>query len=534
MLDKLFHPLSDFIDLEFKATENIISYCYEGICPRTGEKFSLPRNLLIEKIAYQLMKLLEKEAIYNIEGKMYGLLLVENNDHQLGIIKAFSGKLKGESYVKGWVSEISGKKAIALAENLTIAKLDQIKQEIILLEKSIERKKYENLLAESQKNREKMNLLHQKNRQLRQEKRQLLGDSISPEIKEKLEEESRLDGIEKRNFKRKWQQILQPLEEVILEADQRIIELKKERQELSRNLQLQMQNAYSLTNFAGLTLSLSDVIKKDYIPTGTGDCCAPKLLHYAANNNLRPLAMAEFWWGEDSVSGNKIKGHFYPACEDRCQPLMGFLLSGINQNFPIISNQKIPIIYEDEYLLVVNKPSGLLSVPGRGSQHYDSVETRLNLKAVHRLDQDTSGLLILAKDQETEGKMKRLFEVKKVKKLYQAILEREITLKSGLIDLPLWGNPENRPFQEVNWQKGKSSQTYFQVKEGNRIEFQPITGRTHQIRVHSREGLGVGILGDRLYGNSQQVTRLHLHACEIEFEHPFFKTMIDLKSETPF
>lgn len=534
MLDKMFHPISDFIDPEFNATENIISYCYEGIWPQTGEKFSLPRNLLIEKIAKQVMKLLEKETIYNIEGKMYGILLVENNAHQLGIIKAFSGKLNGKSYLQGWVSEISGKKAIALAENLTLAKLDQIKQKIISLEKSIEREKYENLLAESQKNREKMNLNHQKNRQLRQEKRQLLGDNISTEIREKLEEESRLDGIEKRNFKRKWQQILLPLEAEILEADKRIIEFKKERQELSRNLQLQMQNAYSLTNFAGLTLSLSDVIKKEYIPTGTGDCCAPKLLHYAANNNFKPLAMAEFWWGEDSISGNKIKGHFYPACEERCQPLMGFLLSGISPNLTIISNQKIPLIYEDKYLLVVNKPSGLLSVPGRGSQYYDSVESRLNLKAVHRLDQDTSGLLILAKDQETEGKMKRLFEEKKVKKVYHAILEREITIKSGIIDLPLWGNPENRPFQEVNWQKGKSSQTYFQVMEGNRIQFQPVTGRTHQIRVHSREGLGVAILGDRLYGNSQQVTRLHLHASKIEFEHPVFKILIDFKSEIPF
>ncbi len=534
MLDKFFHPISDFIDDQLDHTKNIISYCYEGICPQTGERFSLPRNLLIEKIADQLMKLLERENIYNIEGKMYGILLVENNAHQLGIIKAFSGKLNGESYLKGWVSEISGKNAIALAENLTIAKLDQIKQEIISLEKSIEREKYENLLAESKINREKMNLRHQKNRKLRQEKRQLLGDSISTEIREKLEEESRLDGIEKRNFKRHWQKSLLPLQEEILNKEQTILKLKEKRKELSRNLQLQMQNAYSLTNFAGLTLSLSNVIEKDYIPTGTGDCCAPKLLHYAANNNLKPLAMAEFWWGKDSVSSNKIKGHFYPACEDRCQPLMGFLLSGITSNLPNLTNYEIPIIYEDEYLLVVNKPSGLLSVPGRGSQHYDSVESRLNLKPVHRLDQDTSGLLILAKDKETEGKIKRLFEEKKVKKLYHAILEREITSKTGIIDLPLWGNPENSPFQEVNWQKGKPSQTHFQVIEGNRIQFQPLTGRTHQIRVHSREGLGVALLGDRLYGNSQQVNRLHLHASKIEFEHPVFKILIDLKSEIPF
>jgi tRNA pseudouridine32 synthase/23S rRNA pseudouridine746 synthase len=538
MLDKLFHPISDFIENYSDYETHTINYYYEGICPQTGEKLSLPRNLLIEKIAYQLMKLLEKEDIYNLEGKMYGVLLVENNEHQLGVIKAFSGLINGKSCLKGWVSEISGKKAIALAENLTLTKLDQIKQEIIALENLPIRTEYENLLTKSENIRKQINSSQQKRKQLRQETRQLLSDTISPEIKKKLEEESRLDGIEKRNFKRHWQKILQPLQEEILKADYRILELKRDRKELSRNLQLQMQTAYSLTNFAGLTLSLSDVIKKQFIPTGTGECCAPKLLHYAANNNLKPLAMAEFWWGKDVISANKIKSHFYPACEERCQPLMGFLLSGITPNFPTFNNYEIPIIYEDEYLLVVDKPSGLLSVPGRGSNHYDSVQTHLNLKAVHRLDQDTSGLLILAKNQESYRKMKGLFEEKKVKKVYQAILENKITRKSGIIDLPLWGNPEKRPYQEVNWEKGKPSQTLFQVIgfENNytRMQFQPLTGRTHQIRVHSREGLEVAIWGDRLYGNSGQLSRLHLHASEIEFLHPMLNKTLNLKSETPF
>jgi tRNA pseudouridine32 synthase/23S rRNA pseudouridine746 synthase len=312
------------------------------------------------------------------------------------------------------------------------------------------------------------------------------------------------------------------------------------------------------------------------IPTGTGDCCAPKLLHCAAVHNLKPLAMAEFWWGPPS--GDKIQGEFYGACGDRCQPLMGFLLSGLSQN-PMVSNmdegftggleaqpllstsnkfscgtgilpvtQMLPIIYEDKWLIAVNKPSGLLSVPGRYVENQDSVLSRLrnllpdsrDLTAVHRLDWETSGILLLARDKETSIQLRQQFEKKQVHKVYEAVLSGTVNVDTGTIDLPLWGDPENRPYQQVNWECGKPSVTRFQVmaREGNhtRIEFWPLTGRTHQLRVHAADvrGLGIPILGDRLYGCRAAANRLHLHARELSFEYPRLGERLHLQAATPF
>jgi tRNA pseudouridine32 synthase/23S rRNA pseudouridine746 synthase len=281
-----------------------------------------------------------------------------------------------------------------------------------------------------------------------------------------------------------------------------------------------------------------------FLPTGTGDCCAPKLLHYAATHHLKPLAMAEFWWGAPSPNGDKIQGEFYGACIERCQPLMGFLLTGLNQH----SQATLPIIYEDEWLIVVDKPPGMLSVPGRYRDRQDSVLNRLRslfpndieLTAVHRLDQETSGILLLARDKQTYRQLSQQFQQRLVHKVYEAVLSGSIVPQQGVISLPLWGDPQNRPIQEVNWQYGKPSVTRFQViatqENKTRVEFIPLTGRTHQLRVHAADsrGLGVPILGDRLYGCIADAERLHLHAREIFFEHPQLKQTLHLQVTTGF
>lgn len=547
----LFCPY-DLIDNSHNPLENTVRYWYEGICPGTGKLLRLPRTLLSEKIAVGLMQQLKNEAIYAHEGKMYGVLLVETNQGKLGVIKAFSGLLNGQSNVTGWVPQIPGKSLVALAENFTLSSLEDIKQEILNLQQLPERGEYQRLLSEYELIRQEINIRHQQSQQKRHQQRKLLSQTLAPEklsvaIKQ-LEAESRRDGMEKRNLKRHWHQILQPLKDSIARVDQRIRELKHQRQQLSRQLQSQMQAAYTLTNFAGHTISLSQLMAKPFIPTGTGDCCAPKLLHYAATHSFKPIAMAEFWWGKSSPKGNKVVGNFYGACVERCQPLMGFLLSGLPTPSISISNQSIPLVYEDESLMVINKPSGLLSVAGRGSNNFDSVESRLrqkhphliDLKAVHRLDQDTSGLLILAKNLPTYQNLSLQFQEKKVTKIYEAILAGNITQSKGTIDLPLWGNPQHRPLQEVNWHKGKPSVTHFQVihKTANdtRIKFFPVTGRTHQIRVHasSPQGLGVPIKGDRFYGIQDNSERLYLHARKISFQHPNSSKTIDLEVNTPF
>jgi len=278
------------------------------------------------------------------------------------------------------------------------------------------------------------------------------------------------------------------------------------------------------------------------MPTGTGDCCAPKLLHYAATHGLKPLAMAEFWWGTPSTQDHKISGEFYGACRDRCQPLMGFLLSGLEENRRQKADDFL-ILYEDEWLMAVDKPAGLLSVPGRYRDRQDSVLSRLRstdpeLRPVHRLDQDTSGILLLARDLQTYHHLSQQFQQRQVQKVYEAVVAGAIAVDEGGIELPLWGNLADRPRQTVDWQRGKPSTTKFRVliraDRFTRIELLPITGRTHQLRVHAVAGLGTPILGDRLYGCQAGAARLHLHAKQLIIQHPQTERSLHFQSVVPF
>ncbi|MDB9374371.1 RluA family pseudouridine synthase [Nodularia sphaerocarpa] len=597
----------------------MVSYWYEGRCPASGDLLKLPRTVFVEAIARNLMQELATDAVYNQEGKMYGVLLVELPTGETQVLKAFSGLLNGCSIIEGWVPPIPGRDEVALEEAHTLAELENIKQELITLKQFRERQQCEILSYEFEQQLQQMSNFHRNSKQERDAKRQqyyqeLTGEALTTALAE-LEEESRQQGIERRKLKAKQNGVLQPLQQLIATADKQIQSLKQRRKALSRKLQAQMHEAYSLMNFLGQSASLQKLMPAGSIPTGTGDCCAPKLLHYAANNGVKPLAMAEFWWGETSENQDKVQGEFYPACVERCQPLMGFLLSGLkydsptaartNQsslsshlndrggvnlpdfscdlenpspnlsparrealNFPpslvgkgvrglgfalafphnVKSQINLPIIYEDEWLIAVNKPPGLLSVPGRYRETQDSVLSRwrywfpddAEIMTVHRLDQETSGILLLTRVREIHRQLSQQFQQRQIHKVYEAILSGAVTVEEGVIELPLWGNPENRPYQEVNWQDGKASLTQFRVigREGNytRIEFIPLTGRTHQLRVHAADtrGLGMTILGDRLYGCNAVASRLHLHARELRFEHPHLDKTLHLQTETPF
>ena len=516
--------------------ETLVSYWYEGYCPQTKILLRLPRTLQIEAIATELMKELEEDTSFAKEGKMYGVLLVETEQGK-AVLKAFSGLLQGQVYKEGWVPPISGREKIMLAENQTLAELEQIKQAILTLQFMPERKQYQILYQDFSQRLATLNLCHAQRKQKRQEQREFLRLNLQDEALAialgNLEEQSKQDGIEKRRFKQQRNEVLKPLQTCLQNADQQIQGLKQQRKILSRQLQAQMHCTYSLTNFAGTSLSLQQLMPQG-LPTGTGDCCAPKLLHYAATHGYKPLAIAEFWWG--SNDGNRKQGQFYGACAERCQPIMGFLLSGLSKFNAISSifDDSLPIIYEDEWLIAVNKPSGLLSVPGRNQNNQDSVLSRLrnllpdsmNLRPVHRLDQDASGILLFARDLESYRHLSQQFGQRQIYKIYDAILTGQVQDPSGIINLPLWGDPTNRPYQTVDWQRGKPSITEFRVIEVKSdctyIEFMPLTGRTHQLRVHAadRQGLGIPILGDRLYGVSKNSDRLCLHARELHFHHP--------------
>jgi len=580
----LVHRLLDcadcFTDCDSGSIDSSPNYWYQGRCPESGELLRLPRTRMSEDLARGLMQSLAADDSYDREGKMYGILLVEMPSGEQGILKAFSGLLNGCSIVEGWVPPIPGRDRVAFEEARTLTQLEAMKQELIALKQLPQRQQYEALFGEFELQLQVLSDRHRNCKQQRDEKRQLVCQTLAAETLEialeQLNQESRLEGIERRQLKRQRDETLQPLKQLIEAADGQMRTLKQRRKELSRELQVQMHAAYTLVNFFGKSGSISSLMPTNSIPTGTGDCCAPKLLHCAAVHNLKPLAMAEFWWGPPS--GDKIQGEFYGACGDRCQPLMGFLLSGLSQK-PMVSNmdegftgrleaqpllptsnnfscgtgilpvtQMLPIIYEDKWLIAVNKPSGLLSVPGRYVENQDSVLSRLrnllpdswDLTAVHRLDWETSGILLLARDKETSIKLRQQFEKKQVHKVYEAVLSGTVNVDTGTIDLPLWGDPENRPYQQVNWECGKPSVTRFQVmaREGNhtRIEFWPLTGRTHQLRVHAADvrGLGIPILGDRLYGCRAATNRLHLHARELSFEHPRLGERLHLQAATLF
>jgi tRNA pseudouridine32 synthase / 23S rRNA pseudouridine746 synthase len=550
----MLHLVSDFIDCPLPITNLAPIYWYQGLDPETGELLKLPRTSEVEAIARSLMRHLDRDEKYVREGKMYGVLLVAFPSGERRVLKAFSGLLDGSSIVEGWVPPIPGRETVAILESQTLAKLDAIKQELITLQQLPERQEYTQLAHEFERQLQLMSQSHTQRKQQRHAQRQ---DRVTEAVLERLEAESRQDKRERKQLKQQKDTALSDLKTLITAADNRISQFKTQRRELSRQLQTQMHDAYSMINFAGKSRSLNELTPQS-LPTGTGDCCAPKLLHYAAKNALKPLAMAEFWWGR-SVN-DKIAGSFYPACTERCQPIMGFLLSGLSncnlnpkssaersrsakiQN-PKFHKTDLPIIYQDEWIIAIDKPSELLSVPGRYLETQDSVMSRLRhifpgIRSVHRLDLETSGILVFAKDVDTYTHLSQQFQNRQVRKIYEAVLDGIIQLETGAISLPLWGDPENRPYQRVSWEKGKPSVTEFRVlaKEGNhtRIEFIPITGRTHQLRVHAAEGLGIAILGDRLYGCNPITTRLHLHARELFFTHPHLGKAMHLQAEIPF
>ncbi|HEY9878566.1 MAG TPA: RluA family pseudouridine synthase [Leptolyngbyaceae cyanobacterium] len=566
----MLHPLNHFISQDTTRFDADVDYWYEGRCPYTRQVLRLPRTRVACAIAQALMAQLEVERGRDIEGKMYGILLVQTIEGDLGVLKAFSGLLEGKSQIEGWVPSIPGREQVAQSEAKTLAALDQIKQRLIQLQQLPERAQ---LTGQSQRfmtQLQVLNLRHNQRKQERQVQRQqvqalLQGETLAESL-EALDEQSRRDGLERRRLKQERDRVLGPLQAAIATADAEILALKRQRKDLSRQLQAQMHETYRLTNFAGKSQSIEALAHRIALPTGTGDCCAPKLLQYAANHGLTPIAMAEFWWGRPSTKGDRIPGQFYGACEERCQPIMGFLLSGLSslgRNRQLLSHSlaahsttetatSLPILYEDQWLIAIDKPTGLLSVPGRYLDSQDSVLSRLrftvnhgtNLFAVHRLDQDTSGILLLARDRVTYQHLSHQFQQRQVQKTYEAVLEGSIHKSAGLIDLPLWADPDDRPLQKVDWQKGKISQTYFQVISQNsaspssstRVEFFPITGRTHQLRVHAADpqGLGVPIRGDRLYSPNPQSPVLHLHARELRFTHPQTGKLIHLFSKTPF
>lgn len=561
-MNRCLHPLSAFV-ATIPAQPDAWDYCYEGRCPRTGILYSLPRTTLAKAAAQGLMDALAADPQALGEGKMYGVLLVrvagQAGDEGIAVLKAFSGLWRGQAQRPGWVPPISGREQVAIQEAQTLDQLHRIKTRLQHLNALPERETYARLVADFDQQRQALNQRHRQRREDRALQRQhlmaiLSGEELATALAN-LDQASRGDKAELRHFKQKQAEALDAITAIIQAADTEMQELKRQRRALSQQLQADMHAVYRLTNFAGDSLTLAEIQALEQpsgLPTGTGDCCAPKLLHYAAQHGLQPLALAEFWWGPPL--GDRQSGHFYGACEERCQPILGFLLAGLSSGpVPSTSELDVPILYMDDWLVAVDKPAGLLSVPGRYGDRQDSVLSRLrltlpdgeNLRPVHRLDQATSGILVLARTAESHRHLSQQFAQRQVHKVYEALLEGTLSQTSGWINLPLSPDPYNAPRQRVDWHQGKPSQTYFEVlayAQGvTRVEFIPHTGRTHQLRVHAAhpQGLNAPIRGDALYGQVHDAEeadsqRLHLHAKALKLLHPHHQTPLTLAAPVPF
>ncbi|PTQ94893.1 tRNA pseudouridine32 synthase / 23S rRNA pseudouridine746 synthase [Mucilaginibacter yixingensis] len=478
-------------------------------------------------------------------GKMFGVLIIQDGDGRQGYLSAFSGKLANSNDHPRFVPPVFD----MLAEDSFFLKEQYVLNDINGQVKDIEtnqdyltlQHELKGLTAQTEKQIGDFKKLLKANKADRKKQRDEQKATLTPEaymefeaymVKHSLHDKHQLNVLVGDCEARlnKLRQQLAPFED-------RLEALKKERKEKSAALQQQLFEQYAFLNQYGHTRSLYDIFSETVFgtpPSAAGECATPKLLQYAFLNGYKPLAMAEFWWGASPKSEIRAHGQFYPACTGKCKPILKHMLEGIElDEDPLLvnpgENKPLDIIFEDDYFVIVNKPSGLLSVPGINIS--DSVYSRLKQTfktieplIIHRLDMATSGLLVVAKTREAHKLIQQQFLKRTVTKRYTALLSKIIEGQEGEINLPLRGDLDDRPRQLVCFEHGKKAITRWKVieyKDGKtKIHFWPLTGRTHQLRVHSahEQGLNAAIVGDDLYGTAAE--RLYLHAAYLEFVHP--------------
>ena len=481
-------------------------------------------------------------------GKMFGVLVVQNSDGQLGYLWAFSGKLAERNHHPFFVPTVFD----MLEEN------SFFKQEEVILNnynKKIELLENEESYLEAIQVLNNIKIQAEKEIQAQKEKIKL-GKKHRAEIRknypeadtEQLNKESQEEGILLKKMTLYWNHHIAAAEENVAEFTTTINQLKEERRQKSAQLQQQLFEQYAFLNQYQELKSLGTIFNGNP-PAGAGECAAPKLLHYAFQNDLKPIAMAEFWWGQSPKSEVRKHQQFYPACTGKCEPILKHMLKDIPlEDNPFKTNpaegKTLAIVYEDDYLAVVNKPAEFLSVPGKNIT--DSVWSRVKLLypnatgplIVHRLDMSTSGLLLIAKSATIYKNLQAQFIQRKVEKRYVALLDGILNDSKGVINLPLRVDLDNRPNQIVCFDFGKPAKTEWEILEQRDnqtlVHFYPITGRTHQLRVHAAHQLGLNtpIVGDDLYGT--KANRLHLHAESITFNHPVSKESITVTVAADF
>lgn len=510
-------------------------------------------------------------------GKMFGVLVVRNKvcetgnisaeNTKIGYLAAFSGNLAGTNLHPFFVPPVYDLLQPDGFFKIEEEQISAINSRIKSLETDAHylRLKEKLLLETAQANV----ALNEAKAELKaaKEKRELRRNSSPALTEEELSElirESQYQKAEYKRLERNWKGRLSDIKTEIGDFEGGVERLKTERKERSATLQQKLFEQFRMLNAKGEVKDLCTIFEQTVQktpPAGAGECALPKLLQYAYLHQLEPLAMAEFWWGGSPKNEVRHHGYYYPSCKGKCEPILQHMLQGLEVDRnplaeDVHKDTKLEVVFEDEWLVVVNKPAGMLSVPGK-EEEMDSVYHRLKAKypeasgpmIVHRLDMATSGLLLVAKTKEVHQQLQAQFENRSIKKRYIALLDGRVKIKTGKeegseksetgrIELPLCLDPLDRPRQMVNEELGKEAITEYRIlkctDKHTRIAFYPLTGRTHQLRVHAAHPMGLNcpIIGDELYGKKAE--RLYLHAEYIEFRHPIYGDIISVQKEAEF
>ena len=521
------HPLPVYVKDVAAPKQFTYPFCYE------------PHSLCVAA-ANELRQYLSLHPEWHEElskGKMFGVLVVEG-----GFLAAFSGTLNGKTQHEYFVPPVFDLMASGCYFQEEEAAISIINKKIMALQDSLQpsplRKKMDEELAAYR-------MFMQQSKAERDALRKSNSFDEMGKNEQDLVKESQSQKAEFRRLKKDWEQRVFEDEASLREKQEQIERLQQERHERSIALQQWLFRQFTFLNAQGENKSLLELFSPAIPPSGAGECCAPRLLQAAYREGLQPLCMAEFWVGASPVDEIRHNGHFYPACNSKCRPILRHMLVGLDvESNPLLADQEkllsqLRIIYQDETIAVVSKPAGMLSVPGKDElpNVQDAIKTAIpSAKGpliVHRLDMDTSGLMLIALTEEKYHELQDLFLHRCIHKVYHALLEKEMPLEQeGIISLPLRPDFEDRPRQIVDWKHGKTAETRYKVLtniEGHALlELHPITGRTHQLRVHCAhpQGLNNPIVGDRLYGKPGE--RLMLHAYSITLEGITFEDEEDI------
>ena len=530
-------------------------------------------------------------------GKMFGVLVVEYKDEegalQRGFLAAYSGLLGGRNDWQYFVPPVFDAQQPDGHFKRTEREISAINREISAIEHDPQ---YLQSVAQHEETMKRLQAEVEAFKaevdaaKARRDARRKSGEPLSEEEQAEMIRESQFMKAELRRRRKAMEQA----ESTFHNPHATLLKsLHRKRKQMSDELQRWLFAAYRMLNAKGEERDLIDIFR-EYThampPAGAGDCCAPKLLQYAYQHRLRPVCMAEFWWGESPASEIRHHLHYYPACRSKCLPILTHMLKGLDvAPNPLAQKRHTAeprVLYADEYILVVDKPAGMLSVPGKADdsasvsvEEYFANNSKLKiqnskfLKAAHRLDMDTSGLLVLARTEQAYVELQRQFASRETVKRYEAVLSgvpkhttphstfhndvpEPITQNSKLkiqnsstqpdgcleaISLPLIADINDRPRQRVDMEHGKPALTLYNIVEVRAadantavayttkkadksltlVHLYPKTGRTHQLRVHCAhpQGLACPILGDPLYG-TERADRMYLHAAELTFRHP--------------